>query len=182
MRIKCLAQKHYSGGGGGGGGGHFHICAIFETPVFSPKFPLQSISFSQITEISAPEHHHFRVFAAPETIIFQISYLQAVSSPPTVGLLRPADGERSGVIAAPETTNFMLEPAPETHLFTLAPARARARDQHFHAQTTPEPHIFHLAVAHTLYLPKCGSSAPPPPPPPGALLLLPADLNRGPNG
>ena len=58
---------------------HFHICAywaraIFETPIFNPKFPLQSISFSQITEKSAPEHHHFRVlgefFPAPETIIF----------------------------------------------------------------------------------------------------------------
>ena len=139
----------------GGGGGHFHICAywvcaIFETPIFSPKFSLQSISFSQITEKSAPEHHHFRVFAAPETIIFKISYLQAVSSPPTAGLLRPAR-TRSGrqallgyYIAGQNVTrrvlqnqpwrpctNLTLDPAPETHLFTLKPFQARARDHNF---------------------------------------------------
>ena len=33
------------------------LCSIFKTPIFNPKFPLQSISFPQITEISAPEHH-----------------------------------------------------------------------------------------------------------------------------
>ena len=39
-----------------------YICAARETPIFSPKFPLQSISFSQMTKIySAPEHHHFSV-------------------------------------------------------------------------------------------------------------------------
>ena len=79
---------------------------------------------------------HFRVFgnffAAPETIIFKISYLHAVSSPHTAGF---AFGERSRGYSrpesAPETTNFTLEPAPETHLFTLKPARARARDPPF---------------------------------------------------
>ena len=49
---------------------HFWVCAIFKTPIFNmfPKFPLHSISFLQITEKSAPENHHFRVFAAPKTI------------------------------------------------------------------------------------------------------------------
>ena len=48
----------------------YWVCAIWETLVFSPKFPLQSISVSQMTNKSAPEHHHFTFFAAPETIVF----------------------------------------------------------------------------------------------------------------
>ena len=80
---------------GVGGGGHYHIyacwvCATEETPIFSPKFPLQSISFSQMTKYSAPEHHHFTFFAVPETIIFKISLQSSHSSLPTAGLLQPA--------------------------------------------------------------------------------------------
>ena len=48
-------------GGGGGGGGYFHmyaylVCAANETPIFSHEFPFRSISFSQITNKSVPEH------------------------------------------------------------------------------------------------------------------------------
>ena len=50
-----------------GGGGYFHmyaywVCAARETPIFSPEFPFRSISFSQITKKSVPEHHHFTFF------------------------------------------------------------------------------------------------------------------------
>ena len=111
----------------------------------SPKFSLQSISFSQITEKSAPEHHHFRVFGnflpfqRPSCSKFLI-FKPFCRRPRTVYCGQP---ERSEVIAgqnaAPETTNFTLEPAPETHLFTLKPARARARDAPFHAQPRSRP-------------------------------------------
>ena len=40
----------------------YWVCSIFKTPIFNPKFSLQSISFSQITEISAPEHSPFQSF------------------------------------------------------------------------------------------------------------------------
>ena len=47
-----------------GGGGYFHmtaywVCAARETPIFSPEFPFRSISVSQISKKSVPEHHHF---------------------------------------------------------------------------------------------------------------------------
>ena len=52
---------------GGGGGRYFHmyaywVCAGNETPIFSHEFPFRSISFSQITKKSVPEHHHFTFF------------------------------------------------------------------------------------------------------------------------
>ena len=37
----------------------YWVCAARETPIFSPEFPFRSISFSQITKKSVPEHHHF---------------------------------------------------------------------------------------------------------------------------
>ena len=49
----------------GGGGGctsimyAYWVCAGRETPIFSPELPFRSISFSQITQKSVPEHHHF---------------------------------------------------------------------------------------------------------------------------
>ena len=67
----------------------YWVCAARETPIFSPKFPFRSISFSQIFSYSAPEHHHFTVFAVPETIIFNISL-------PTADFLSRAPQARSG--------------------------------------------------------------------------------------
>ena len=103
-----------------------------------------------------------------------MSYLQAVSPPPTAGLLRPArtrsvrralcgysgpecsPGDHQFHVGArvrdpPFSRSSPLAPAPETHPFTLNPARARARAPHF-------------SLRRGTYLPKCGSSAPPPPP------------------
>ena len=50
-----------------GGGGYFHmyaywVCTARETPIFSLEFPFRSISFSQISPKSVPEHHHFTFF------------------------------------------------------------------------------------------------------------------------
>ena len=141
---------------GGGGGGTsicaYWVCVIFEIPIFSPKFPLQSISFSQITEKSAPEHHHFRVFGnflplQLETIIFKMSYLQAVSSPPTRFTAASPNGERFGVIQ-----QARMQPAPETHRF-------HAGSSPRHAEPTSR-----------------GTYPPPPPPPP--IEFLSADINE----
>ena len=52
-RMRSLRPR--SGGGGAG-------CAARETPIFSPEFPFRSISFSQISKKSVPEHHHFTFF------------------------------------------------------------------------------------------------------------------------
>ena len=139
----------------GGGALPYKNYVHIETPIFSPKFSLQSISFSQITEKSAPEHHHFRVFAAPETIIFKISYLQAVSSPPACG-----QPERSGAIAAPETTNFTRWSPRQRPTFSRSSALAPAPETIIFTQAAPEPHIFHFAVAHTYQ--NVGRVPPPP--------------------
>ena len=40
----------------------YWVCAARETPIFSPEFPFRSISFSQITKESLPDHHHFKFF------------------------------------------------------------------------------------------------------------------------
>ena len=50
---------------------HIRFVPFLRPPFSALNFcsNLQSISFSQITEKSAPEHHNFSVFAAPETII-----------------------------------------------------------------------------------------------------------------
>ena len=139
----------------GGGGGHFHwVCATRETPIFSRHFPLQSISFSQMTNKSAPEHHHFTVFAAPETIIFKISSpkSRSVAARRRLTAGRPNEREafwqRPGVTAGQRasqtrrTINQLRRPAFH--------AQARSRAPHFHARAAPEPPppIFHFAVAH----------------------------------
>ena len=132
---------------GGGGGGHFHIhvyaywiCPNFETPLFSPKFPLQSISFSQITKTPLRSITILEFLPLRRPSFSTFLYLQAVPSPPTAGLLRPA--QTRSVRPAPrgysrpecqpdtsynsalETPNFMLEPAPETRIFTLEPLQS----------------------------------------------------------
>ena len=52
------------GGGGGATSICMHIGYVPQTrpPIFSHEFPFRSISFSQITKTSVPEHHHFTSF------------------------------------------------------------------------------------------------------------------------
>ena len=63
-RNKNLASVERGGGGGGGTSimYAYWVCAANETPIFSHEFPFRSISFSQITKKSVPEHHHFIFF------------------------------------------------------------------------------------------------------------------------
>ena len=53
-------------GGGGGGTSIIYVCILLcraRDPHFQPsEFPFRSISFSQISKKSVPEHHHFTFF------------------------------------------------------------------------------------------------------------------------
>ena len=129
-------------------------------PIFSPKFPYRSVSFSQMTQYSAPEHHHFKFFSVPETIIFTISLRSGHTSPPVVGLLQP-DRTRSGSdpgLAAGQSASqkrpTLSSGDPHFH------ARARCGAPHFHALSGT------LSLCRNTYLPKFGQVPPPPPPPP----------------
>ena len=67
MHRFCYSAIYNWGGRSRGGGGYFHmyaywVCTARETPIFSPEFTFRSISFSQITKKSVPEHHHFTFF------------------------------------------------------------------------------------------------------------------------
>ena len=155
-------------------------------PIFSPKFLLQSISFSQITNKSAPEHHHFRVFAAPKTIIFKISLLsiRSVIAHARVYCGQPeceAFGQRPGVTAgqsASQTHPTSQLQRPQFH------ARARSRAPHFHARARSNPlqspsflcpsrsGAPHFQYAMHIPTKMWAESPPPPPPPPGKLTLF----------
>ena len=87
---------------GGGGGGYCHIyaywvCAARETPIFSPNFPIRSISFSQNVKIfRSGVSPFYNFFAVQDTIIFEISLRSSHLSPPTAGLLSQTPRARSG--------------------------------------------------------------------------------------
>ena len=141
-------------------------------PIFSPEFPFRSISFSQITKKSVPEHHHFTFFG---------------------GFCRSGDHH------FPNFFNFNPFIASHGRLSPNAAAprvSGRSGDSHFHAQNgsssfrsptfsrstgssfrSPCPfftlprHIptkiwgeYPPPPGRSTYLPKCGASYPPPPP------------------
>ena len=78
---------------GGGGGGAlpyaYWVCAAQETPIFGPKFPPGAhIIFTNDKNLCSRATILY-FFAAPETGIFEMSFI-SFSSPPTDGLLQPA--------------------------------------------------------------------------------------------
>ena len=128
--------------GGGGTSICMHIGYVPQTrPPFSamnfrsgayhfhklPKNPFRSISFSQITKKSVPEHitilHFLADFAVPETIIFKISLISTRSSPPTAAAQRVR--QRRGLAAVPEIRIFKRSAAPRVS--------GRSGDSHFQA-------------------------------------------------
>ena len=69
---------------GGGGGGHFYICAYWvcaarETPIFSPKFPLRSIT---ILHFCRSGDHHFRNFFTLKPFIARVLARRILQSVP----------------------------------------------------------------------------------------------------
>ena len=149
---------------GGGGGGHFHICAYWvcatrETSIFSPKFPLQSISFLQMTNNKkiCSGDHHFQLFF----------FLQAILSPPTASLLQPAQTICVWAVprgyswpeCQPDTSYKVGSTDPHFH------ARARSGVLHFKLDSLQSPLFFTLPwhIPTKIW----GEWPPPPPPPPG---------------
>ena len=131
-------------------------------PIFSPKFPLQSIySFSQMKK--KIEHDHLKNLFTFKRKPFIATHgrLTAAASPNT-----KRSGSAPGLLAG--------KSASQTH----------PTDPHFHARLAPEPPIFHFAMAHTFF----GGSAPPPPRPRshslsafGCLILLSSTFISSPN-
>ena len=181
---------------GGGGGGYLHIyaywvCAARETPIFSPKFPFRSISFSQIFKYSAPQPHHFTVFGRSGDHDFrhfaahtQPSSASSLRSP---ALSRPSHSSslrrgafftlprRSGDSGRPEcqpdaSYSPFRRPAftrPSSPSTLQSPAFSRSRSP----SSLRRPAFFtleldpeppHFSPCRCTYLPKFGVSAPPP--------------------
>ena len=161
----------------------YWVCAARESPIFS--FPFRSISFSQITKKSVPEHHHFTFFAdfaVPETIIFKISLISTRSSPPTADSARTRSvRQRRRLAAVPDfhaqngSSSFRshafsrskrLKLVPEPRIFKLKTAQACSGAPHFHARTGARfGALAHFSLCRDRYLPKFGVSTPPPPAP-----------------
>ena len=191
LLISDWVWRVYTRGGGGTSIG-MHIGYVpRERPlIFSPKFPFRNISFSQMTQKSGPEHHHFTFFAVPETIIFKISLIAIAShdrlSPNSKRSAAPRFSGRPE--CQPDASWQFRKPAfSRSTRLKLGPELA----PHFHAQYTaqapsvrspafsrstvelgPEPGpISHFSAAHSYQ--NLGWI---PPPPPGGLHLRVFDI------
>ena len=98
-----------------GGGGYilpynaYWVCAAGKTPILSPKFPLRSISFSQMTKYSAPEHHHFTFLPFRRPSFSKFLCVQAIHRRPRPAYCSQPDRkafglppQRPGVSGRPE--------------------------------------------------------------------------------
>ena len=140
--------------GVGGGGGLPYvcilgICAVRETSIFSPKIPFRSISFSQITKKSGPEHHDFRFlggFCRSGDHHFQ-NFFNSNPFIASHGRLSPlCVRQRRGLAAGqsasqtrPDSSGYshFHNPnriSPEPRIFMLKTAQALSEAPHFHAQ------------------------------------------------
>ena len=160
---------NYTGHARGRGGGVLpYVCATRETPIFSPKFPFRSISFSQMTKKSGPEHHHFKYFAVPETIIFKNFFnfnpFIASHSRLSPNAKRSAAPRFSGRPECQPDASWQFR----SPTFSCSYGSSSVRSPTFSRSTVelgPEPGaIFHFAAAHTYQI---WGEYPPPPPPPG---------------
>ena len=142
----------------------YWVCAARETPIFSPEFPFRSISFSQISKKSVPEHHHFTFFGGfcrSGDHHFQnffnfnpfiashgrLSPNAKRSAAPRVSQTRPgssgdwhfhAQNGSSSFRSPAFSSSKRLKLVPEPRIFTLD------------RELVPEPlPIFHFAAAHT---------------------------------
>ena len=149
------------------GGGHcpyMCICryVLLERPhIFIPKFPLQSISFSQIAKKNPLRSMAIStVFAAPETIISKISLHSSRSvAAHSRGLL-----QLQPFAAAPRCDSrpecqpdASYKSAPETPISRSSPLQSPA----FSRSSRSGAPVFHFAVAHTDQ--NVGRVPPPPP-------------------
>ena len=164
----------------------YWVCAARETPIFSPEFPFRSISFSQITPKSVPEHHHFTFFGGfcrSGDHHFQnfFNFNPFIASH---GRLSPnakysvsgrsgdahfhAQNGSSSFRSPSFSRSKRLKLVPEPRIFKLKTAQARSGAPHFHARPGARSGaLAHFSLCRGTYLPKFGVSTPPPPPPGG---------------
>ena len=167
MHKTCVSYQNFQKVPTMGGGysppprgwGYFHmyaywVCGARETPIFSPEFPFRSISFSQITQKSVPEHHHYTFFdgfCRSGDYHFQnfFNFNPFIAS----------HGRRFRRLKFSRSKRIKL--VPEPCIFTLKTAQARSGARIFKLDpehrrftldrelvTEPLP-IFHFAAAHT---------------------------------
>ena len=176
----------------------YWVCAARETPIFSFKFPFRSLSFSQIFKYSAPEHHHFTVFAVPETIISEISFaahgrltqVSSVSSLQSTALSRPSHSSslrspafftlprHSGVSGRPECQpDASYSPFRRPAAFSRSSSPSSLQSPAFSRSSSLRSPAF--LCSHSIRSPpfftlprhiptKIWGEYPPPPPPPGS--------------
>ena len=105
---------------GGGGGENFHyvcilgiscICAARETPIFSPKYPVRSISFSHVKIFRSGASPFYSFFAVPETIIFEIPLRSIPGGPPKNGTVDFQDFALNN--------SYLFSPCWIEHLFLI---------------------------------------------------------------
>ena len=127
----------------------YWVCTAREAPIFSPKFPVWSISFSQMAKKSGPEHHHFTFFAVPETIILKIYLISTRSPPPTAGSARTQSvRQRPGLAAGQSASQTRPGSSGDPHfdaqndsslfrssrILKLKTAQARSGAPHFYVR------------------------------------------------
>ena len=97
-----------------------HVFAMEETPIFNPKFPFWCISFSQMTKMFCSKASpflscyllgSFYIFDVPETIIFKVLSVQAITSYSLEFTVPECP------ILVPETPIFTLELVLELPIF-----------------------------------------------------------------
>ena len=145
----------------GGGGVLQYVCILGmcrkRDPIFSHEFPFRSMSFSQITKKSVPEHHNFTIFGGfcrsgdhHFQNFFNINPFIASHGRGSARSAAPRVSGRSGAphFYAQNGSSSFRSPAfssskrlklvPEPHVFTLD------------RELVPEPlPIFHFAAAQT---------------------------------
>ena len=124
------------------------MCHFLDPPFSALNFRSRGISFSQITNKSAPEHQNFRSFAAPETIIFKISLpsSRSVAAHGRFTAVRPALWGYSRPELPARRVLQVSSGDPQFH------TRVRSRDPHFHARAALQPPHFSLCRGTYMYL------------------------------
>ena len=160
----------------------YWVCAAQETPIFSPKFPFRSISFSQMTQKIRSGASPFYIFCRSRDHHFTISLISTRSPPPTASSARTQSiRQRPGLVAGQSASQTRPGSSGDPHLHAQigsssvrSPTVWVSRSKQL--KLVPEPRIFTLdrgacsgawadfSLCRGTYLPKFGVSTPPPPP------------------
>ena len=157
----------------------YWVCAIFETPIFSPKIPLKSISFSQITEIPLRSITILEFLPLPRPS-FSKSSSRFFAARGHGGRFTAASPSAKRSVSTPGLSPARMQPDASYNDFTISSrnhqfdARSHSRNPHVYDRAALEPHMFHFIVAHTYQ----HVGRVPPPPPLGKTLYFKNSHNR----